>query len=46
MDVGDFVVNVKVQKYCVNKIALPLKKSYHISIVLYQLMNYHNFSWK
>lgn len=41
MDVGDPAVNVKLQKYCVNKLAFPLKrKFYHISIVLYLLMNY------
>lgn len=46
MDIGDFVVNVKLQKYYVNKIALSLKNFYHIAIVLYQLVKYYNFYWK
>lgn len=40
MDVGDLAVNVKLQKHCLSKIALPLKTFYHVSIVLYFLMSY------
>lgn len=41
MNVGDLADNIKLQKLCINKIALPLKNFYHISIVLYLLMSYN-----
>lgn len=41
MDVGDLAHNVKLQKLYINKIALPLKNFYHVSIVLYLLMSYN-----
>lgn len=38
---GDLADNINLQKLCINKIALPLKNFYHISVVLYLLMSYN-----